>query len=40
MEKTIEVYNKPSNLVSASVFSDPPINISDIKKRGYFFFTK
>ena len=28
---TIKVYNKPTNLDSASVFSDPPINISDIK---------
>ena len=35
--KTIEVYNKPSNLVSTSVFSDPPINISDIKKKGILF---
>ena len=35
--KTIDVYNKPSNLVSASVFSDPPINISDIKKKGDTF---
>ena len=30
---TIEVYNKPTNLTSASVFSDPPINISDIKEK-------
>ena len=35
--KTIEVYNKPSNLISARVFSDPPINISDIKKTGDTF---
>ena len=35
--KTIEVYNKPTNLTSASVFSDPPINISDIKKNGNTF---
>ena len=34
---TIEVYNKPTNLTSASVFSDPPINISDIKKKGNTF---
>jgi len=34
---TIEVYNKPKNLTSASVFSDPPINISDIKKKGNTF---
>ncbi len=35
--KTIEVYNKPVNLNSAKVFSDPPINISDIKKNGNTF---
>ena len=35
--KTIDVYNKPSNLISARVFSDPPINISDIKKTGDTF---
>ena len=35
--KTIEVYNKPTNLVSARVFSDPPINISDVKKNGNTF---
>jgi glycerol transport system ATP-binding protein len=35
--KTIEVYNKPQNLTSARVFSDPPINISDIKKNGNTF---
>ena len=35
--KTIDVYNKPSNLMSAKVFSDPPINISDIKKTGDTF---
>ena len=35
--KTIEVYNKPQNLISARVFSDPPINISDIKKNGNTF---
>jgi len=35
--KTIDVYNKPSNLISARVFSDPPINISDIKKIGDTF---
>ena len=36
--KTIEVYNKPINLTSASVFSDPPINISDIKKKREYIF--
>ena len=35
--KTIDVYNKPKNLVSASVFSDPPINITDVKKNGDIF---
>ena len=35
--KTIDVYNKPKNLISARVFSDPPINISDIKKNGDTF---
>ena len=35
--KTIDVYNKPKNLISAKVFSDPPINISDIKKNGDIF---
>ena len=31
--KTLEVYNKPENLISAKVFSDPPMNISEIKKE-------
>ena len=35
--KTIDVYNKPSNLMSARVFSDPPMNVSDIKKTGDTF---
>ena len=35
--KTIDVYNKPKNLTSARVFSDPPINISEIKKNGDTF---
>jgi len=35
--KTIDVYNKPSNLMSAKVFSDPPMNVSDIKKTGDTF---
>ena len=35
--KTIEVYNKPKNLISAKVFSDPPINISEVKKVGDSF---
>ncbi len=32
--KTLEVYNKPNSLVSAQVFSDPPMNITKIKKIG------
>ncbi len=35
--KTIDVYNKPKNLISAKVFSDPPINLSDVKKSGDTF---
>ena len=31
------IYNKPKNLDSAGVFSDPPINISDVKKNGDIF---
>ena len=26
--KTLDVYNKPENLISAKVFSDPPMNIA------------
>ena len=32
--KTLDVYNKPNSLVSAQVFSDPPMNITKIKKFG------
>ena len=32
--KTLDVYNKPSNLDSAKVFSDPPMNIANINKKG------
>ena len=32
--KTLDVYNKPENLTSAKVFSDPPMNIAEIKKNG------
>ena len=32
--KTLEVYNKPENLISAKVFSDPPMNIAEITKSG------
>ncbi len=35
--KTLDVYSKPKNLISAKVFSDPPINISDVKKSGDTF---
>jgi len=34
---TIDVYNKPKNLTSAKVFSDPPMNISKIEKNGDTF---
>ncbi len=32
--KTLDVYNKPNSLLSAQVFSDPPMNITNIKKEG------
>ena len=32
--KTLDVYSKPENLISAKVFSDPPMNIAEIKKSG------
>ena len=32
--KTLNVYNKPENLISAKVFSDPPMNIAEISKSG------
>ncbi len=32
--KTLDVYNKPNSLVSAQVFSDPPMNVTKIKKLG------
>ena len=32
--KTLDVYNKPDNLTSAKVFSDPPMNIAEISKTG------
>ena len=35
--KTLDVYNKPENLTSAKVFSDPPMNVADIKKSGDTF---
>ena len=35
--KTLDVYNKPENLTSAKVFSDPPMNIAEISKSGEMF---
>jgi glycerol transport system ATP-binding protein len=35
--KTLDVYNKPENLTSAKVFSDPPMNIAEIIKTGDIF---
>ena len=32
--KTLDVYSKPENLTSAKVFSDPPMNIAEVKKSG------
>ena len=32
--KTLDVYNNPQNLNSAEVFSDPPMNIAEVKKIG------
>ena len=35
--KTLDVYSKPENLISAKVFSDPPMNIAEIVKTGNTF---
>jgi glycerol transport system ATP-binding protein len=35
--KTLDVYSKPKNLISAKVFSDPPMNIAEISKSGEIF---
>ncbi|WP_435167131.1 ABC transporter ATP-binding protein [Candidatus Pelagibacter bacterium nBUS_28] len=35
--ETLNVYNKPENLISAKVFSDPPMNIAEISKNGEMF---
>ena len=35
--KTLDVYSKPENLTSARVFSDPPMNIAEIYKKGEIF---
>lgn len=32
--KTAAIYNSPANLISARVFSDPPINLGEVEKRG------
>jgi glycerol transport system ATP-binding protein len=32
--RTAEIYRRPTDLVSARVFSDPPINTSPAEKRG------
>jgi glycerol transport system ATP-binding protein len=32
--KTADIYRRPDNLVSARVFSDPPINTAEVEKRG------
>lgn len=33
-DKTIDVYNKPTNLQTAQTFSDPPLNLAPVKKVG------
>jgi len=35
--KTIDVYNKPTNLETAQTFSDPPMNVIPMQKRGVEF---
>ena len=35
--KTIDVYNEPTNVTSAKVFNDPPINTAYVNKKGEFF---
>jgi len=36
-DTTIDVYNKPSNIVAAQIFSDPPMNVISMKKKGAEF---
>ncbi|MCP4298353.1 MAG: ABC transporter ATP-binding protein [Proteobacteria bacterium] len=36
--KTSDIYHKPLNLISAQVFSDPPINVAKVTKKGDRFF--
>lgn len=38
-ENTIDVYNKPNDLLTAQVFSDPPMNIIQVQKKGAKFYT-
>jgi glycerol transport system ATP-binding protein len=38
--KTVEVYNKPKNVISAKVFNDPPINTTKIVKKDKTFSIK
>lgn len=35
--ETAKIYRRPSDLLSAQVFSDPPINVAGIEKRGETF---
>lgn len=35
---TSEVYHKPRDLLSAGIFSDPPINTAKVTKKGEWFF--
>ena len=35
--KTSQLYRRPSNLISAQVFSDPPINVAEVIKSGSEF---
>ena len=36
-DTTIDVYNKPSNIIAAQIFSDPPMNVISMKKKGAEF---
>lgn len=36
--RTVQIYRAPASLVSAKVFSDPPINTAVVEKRGSRFF--
>lgn len=39
-DHTIDVYNRPSDLITAQTFSDPPMNILAVKKTGNEFVFK